>query len=53
MKKYYNKYYHINNMVISVVSSISFEEVIKIVENYFKNGYIKEKEKESILYEKT
>lgn len=52
VKKYYNKYYHINNMVISVVSSISFEEVIKIVENYFKNGYIKEKEKESILYEK-
>lgn len=34
VKNFYNKFYKLNNMTISVVSSLEFEEVKKIIERY-------------------
>lgn len=44
IKAFYNKFYKLNNMTISVVSSLEFEKVKKIIEKYL----IKEEEKTDI-----
>ncbi|NMA58388.1 pitrilysin family protein, partial [Clostridium cochlearium] len=44
IKAFYNKFYKLNNMTISVVSSLEFEKVKKIIEKYL----IKEEEKTNI-----
>ncbi|WP_027625879.1 M16 family metallopeptidase [Clostridium lundense] len=43
LKTFYKKYYRPDNMVISVVTSLKFELVKDIVENYFKDFKIGEK----------
>ncbi|AAO36286.1 peptidase M16 [Clostridium tetani] len=44
IKDFYNKFYKLNNMTISVVSSLEFEKVKEIIEKYL----IKKEEKTSI-----
>lgn len=34
VKNFYNKFYKLNNMVISIVSSLEFEEIKEIIEKY-------------------
>lgn len=51
VKDFYNKHYIPNNCTISVVSSLSFEQVYKIIDKYFSSWKEKHYERAEITYE--
>ncbi|MGL4731955.1 MAG: M16 family metallopeptidase [Clostridium sp.] len=52
VKKYHKRYYNLNNMVISVVSSKSVEEVVAIVSKCFNNEKcLKSNSDKKVIYE--
>lgn len=48
LKTFYNKYYKPSNTVISVVTSLTFDEVLEEIKNHFSNWREAEKEESSI-----
>ncbi|MBC8061470.1 MAG: insulinase family protein [Clostridiaceae bacterium] len=51
IKEFYSKYYCPENCIISIVSSLSYEDIINIVEGEFSEWRFKSHHKKEILYE--